>query len=142
MVKEKSNVAEIVSTPVLLLWKNVLMVPLIGLVNAKRAQETMEAALKKILETESKIIILDILGLFQINNEVANNLIKITKATKLMGCDCIITGIAPSISLTLVNLGVELGEVLTSATLKDGLEKAFSMLDLEVREIKRAIDKK
>lgn len=142
MVKEKSNVAEIVSTPVLLLWKNVLMVPLIGLVNAKRAQETMEAALEKILETESKIIILDILGLFQINSEVANNLIKITKATKLMGCDCIITGIAPSISLTLVNLGVELGEVLTSATLKDGLEKAFSMLDLEVREIKRAVDKK
>jgi anti-anti-sigma regulatory factor len=109
------------------------MVSLIGKVNSERAQEVMEAILKKVLNTESKIVILDILGVYPVDSEVASHLIKITKATRLMGCDCVITGVTPSISQTFVNLGVELGEVITSSNLKDGLERAFGMLDLEVR---------
>jgi len=142
MAKEKSNATATLPTPVMILWKSVLMVSLIGKVDSERAQEVMEAILKKVLNTESKIVILDILGVYPIDSEVANHLIKITKATKLMGCDCVITGITPSISQTFVNLGVELGDVITSSNLKDGLEKAFGMLDLEVREIKKVIEKK
>ena len=142
MAKEKSNATETRPIPVLVLWKSILMVPLIGIIDSKYAQDIMEAVLEKILNTESKVIILDILGVRIIDSAVANHMIKITKATKLMGCDCIITGITPSISQSFVILGVDLGAVLTSSNLKNGLEKAFNILDLEVREIKKLIVKK
>lgn len=142
MAKEKSNATATMPIPVLVLWKSILMVPLIGIIDSKCAQDIMEAVLEKILNTESKVIILDILGINIIDSAVANHIIKITKATKLMGCYCIITGITPSIAQSFVSLGVELAEVLTSSYLKDGLERAFGILGLEVREIKKVIEKK
>ncbi len=120
------------STPVNILWDNILMIPIFGLIDSKRAQEIMESMLRKIVDTESKVIILDILGVSVIDSAVANQLIRITKSTRLLGCDSIISGISPEIAQTLVQLGLELGEVITTATLKNALINAFELLGLEV----------
>ena len=129
-------------TPVTILWEKILMLPITGVIDSKRAQEMMEVVLAKISQTESKILILDILGVATVDSAVANHLLKITKATQLMGCTCIITGISPTISQILVHLGVELRDIVTRSTLKDGLEVAFEVLGLEVREIKEPSKKR
>ncbi len=122
------------NTPVSIVWDGILLLPIFGMIDSTKVQSTMEAMLEKILETEAKIIILDILGVAAVDSAVANNIVKITKATKLMGCDCIVSGISPAIAQTIVHLGVSLGEVVTKATLKDALELAFAACSLEVRD--------
>lgn len=128
-----SEQATEIPTPVNILWKKVLMVPVFGVLDSNRAQTLLDTMLQKILDTESKVIILDILGVATVDTAVANHLVHITKACKLMGCKAIVSGISPSIAQTLVHLGVELGGVVTTATLANALELAFSNLGLEVR---------
>ncbi len=134
MAKEMAEAYE--KTPVTILWDNILMLPIVGVVDSRRAQGIMETILKKIAEVEAKAIILDILGVLTVDSAIATHLIKITKATKLMGCECIITGISPEIAQTFVQLGIELSEVATRATLKDGLSIAYDIIGVEVRQIK------
>ncbi len=134
MAKKKVEVS--VSTPITILWDGILMLPVAGVIDSKRSQDIMETMLQKIADVEAKVIILDILGVATVDSAIATHLIKITKATKLMGCECIITGVSPEIAQTLVQLGIELGEVATKATLKDGLAIAFDIVGVEVREIK------
>ena len=135
MEETKSNA---VSTPVNILWENMLMVPIFGVVDSKRVQDIMETMLNKITETGYKTVILDILGVAMVDSAVANHLIKISKATKLMGCKCIISGISPEVAQALVNLGIEMGEVITTSTLRDALELAFEISGLEVRKVAAA----
>ena len=125
------------STPVTILWDRILMLPIFGMIDSARAQDIMRTMLEKILDENAKVIILDILGVATVDSAVANHLIKITKACKLMGCQAIITGISSEIAQSLVALGVELGEVLTTGTLKDGLEGAFEKVGLEVVKAKK-----
>ena len=139
MAPEKQEIP--LPTPVTELWVNILMLPIVGAVDSKRAQEIMDTMLNKILETEAKTIILDILGVPTIDSAVANHLIKITKATQLMGSVSIISGISPKIAQTLVQLGVELGGVATTAALKDAVALAFDMAGLEVVKKKAALKK-
>lgn len=127
--------------PVSILWENILMLPLVGLVDSKRAQEIMEFVLVKTLETEAKVIILDIMGVAIVDSKVASHLLKITLACKLMGADCIISGISPAIALTLVELGVELRGIKTTATLKDAVALALDMTGFEVVAKKKAASK-
>lgn len=127
--------------PITILWENILMLPLVGLVDSKRTQEIMECVLVKILETEAKVIILDVLGVAIVDSKVASHLIKITLACKLMGADCIISGISPAVALTLVELGVELRGVNTTATLKDAVALAFDTIGFEVVAKKKAASK-
>jgi rsbT co-antagonist protein RsbR len=82
------------------------------------------------------VIILDIQGVAAVDTAVANHLIKITKATRLMGCQCIISGISPAVASTIVQLGIDMGEVKTNSTLRDALEQAFTMMNFEVRGVK------
>ena len=105
-------------------------------VDSLRAQQMMNAMLKKITETSAKVMILDIQGVAAVDTAVANHLIKITQATKLMGCRCIISGISAAVAETLVQLGINLGDVTTNSTLMDALADAFQMLNLEVKKIK------
>lgn len=134
MAKETKQTDTVVptTTPVTILWDNILMLPIVGVVDSKRAQEIMETILAKALETEAKQIILDILGVATVDSAVANHLLKITKATTMMGCNCIISGISPAIAQILVHLGVELGDIVTVATLRDAVAIAFDNLDLAV----------
>jgi len=124
------------STPVMKLWDQILLLPIVGMVDSKRVQMIMETVLQKILDHQAKIIIMDVQGVPAVDSAVANHLIKVTKATKLMGCTCMISGISPEVSQSLVNLGIELTDVLTQSTLKEGLSAAFDLLDYQLKQKK------
>lgn len=121
------------STPVTTIWQGILLLPLVGIIDSRRAQDLMTAMLAKIAETRSKIFILDISGVAVVDTAVANHLIKITKATRLMGCECTLSGISPAIAQTVVELGIDVGEVRTTATLRDALEDAFRRTGVELQ---------
>jgi len=122
------------STPVLKLWEQVLLLPIVGMVDSKRVQMIMETALQKILDHQAKVVIVDVQGVPAVDSAVANHLIKVAKATKLMGCTSIITGISPEVSQSLVNLGIELTDILTRSTLKEGVSTAFDQLNFQLRK--------
>lgn len=113
------------STPVTEVWNDILMLPIVGIIDSKRAQDIMTAVLHKIADTHSRSLILDISGVAVVDTAVANHLIKITKATRLMGCTCTISGVSPAIAQTIVELGINVGDIRTTATLKDALRDAF-----------------
>jgi len=133
---EEQLIGEMI-TPVLILWQDILCIPLTGAVDSKRAQQIMEMVLNKILTTESKVIIMDILGVPFVDTAVANHLIKIFRAAKLMGCDCIISGMSPAVAQTLVHLGIDMGDIITTTTLKDALVLSFNKLGYEIKAKKR-----
>ena len=120
------------STPVTQIWEGVLFLPIVGIVDSKRAQEIMNATLTKISQTQSRAFIMDISGVAVVDTAVANYLIKVTKATRLMGCECTISGLSPAIAQTIVELGIDVGKVMTTATMQDALVDAFQRLGLNV----------
>ncbi len=120
------------STPVTEIWKDVLLLPIVGVVDSQRAQDIMHTLLTKVAETSSKVAIIDIGGVAVVDTAVANHLIKITKATKLMGCICTISGLSPAIAQSIVELGINVGEVETTATLRDALANAFRVIGVSL----------
>lgn len=113
------------STPVVELWQDVLALPLVGTLDSNRTQIVMESLLQKIVSTGASIAIIDITGVPTVDTLVAQHLLKTVAATRLMGADCIISGIRPQIAQTIVHLGVNLGEVTTKATLADAFDVAL-----------------
>jgi rsbT co-antagonist protein RsbR len=113
------------STPVVKLWDGILALPLIGTLDSARTQVVMESLLQRIVETGSAYAIIDITGVPMVDTMVAQHLLKTVTAIRLMGADCIISGIRPQIAQTIVHLGVELGDVITKATLADALSLAM-----------------
>lgn len=107
------------STPVVKLWQDILALPLIGTLDSARTQVVMENLLQKIIETGASIAIIDITGVPTVDTLVAQHLLKTVAAARLMGADCIISGIRPQIAQTIVHLGVDLNDVTTKATLAD-----------------------
>ncbi|MBZ9633422.1 PAS domain-containing protein [Clostridium sp. FP1] len=132
-LKNQSKTIREMSTPTIKLWDDVLLLPIVGVVDSMRAQHMMDSMLNKIMETYSKVIIMDIQGVAAVDTAVANHLIKITKATKLMGCECIVSGISPAVAQTIIQLGIEMGDIKTKSTLSDALAEAFLILNLEVK---------
>jgi rsbT co-antagonist protein RsbR len=113
------------STPVVKLWDKVLAVPMIGTLDSGRSQMVMEALLQRIVETGSELAIIDITGVPTVDTLVAQHLIKTVAAIRLMGADCIISGIRPQIAQTIVHLGIDLNGVTTKASLADALATAL-----------------
>ena len=113
------------STPVVQLWDNILALPLIGTLDSERTQVVMESLLQKIVETGASIAIIDITGVPTVDTLVAQHLLKTVAAARLMGADCIISGIRPQIAQTIVHLGVNLSEVTTKASLADAFAIAL-----------------
>lgn len=120
------------STPVVKLWDGILALPLIGTLDSARTQVVMESLLQKIVETGSQVAIIDITGVPTVDTLVAQHLIKTVTAARLMGADCIISGIRPQIAQTIVHLGVRLGEVITKASLADAFSQALKGLGLSI----------
>jgi rsbT co-antagonist protein RsbR len=120
------------STPVVQLWDGILALPLVGTLDSSRTQVVMESLLQRIVDTGSEIAIIDITGVPTVDTLVAQHLMKTIAATRLMGADCIISGIRPQIAQTIVHLGVDLGEVTTKATLADALAVALKRLQKSV----------
>ena len=122
------------STPVTQIWSGILLLPIVGIIDSKRARDIMNATLDKIGETQARIFILDISGVGVVDTAVANHLIKITRATRLMGCECTISGVSPSIAQTIVDLGIDVGRIKTTSTMKDALAHAFNRVGMEIVE--------
>jgi len=125
------------STPVTSIWDGVLLLPLVGIVDSQRTQDIMDKSLSRIAETRARVFVMDISGVVTVDTAVANNFIRITQATRLMGCDCIISGISPNVARTLVELGANVGEVRTTATLRDALQLALASIEPTWREGRR-----
>jgi len=113
------------STPVTPIWDGILLLPLVGIIDSMRTADVMNKSLTKIAETRARVFVLDIAGVATVDTGVANQLIKITKATQFMGCEAIISGVSPAIARTMVELGVSVGDVRTTATLRDAFEIAL-----------------
>ena len=116
------------STPVTPIWEGILLLPLLGIIDSTRTQDIMNKTLSEIAKSRAKVFVMDISGVSAMDTAVANQLIKITKATQLMGCETIISGVSPAIARTLVELGINIGEVRTTATLRDSFELALRAL--------------
>ncbi len=113
------------STPVIKIWDGIVAVPLIGTLDSERTQVVMESLLEAIVQNEAGIAIIDITGVPTVDTQVAQHLLKTVAAARLMGAECIISGIRPQIAQTIVHLGVELGDVTTKSTLADALRVAL-----------------
>ncbi len=120
------------STPVVKLWDGILALPLIGTLDSERTQVVMESLLQQVVDTGAAIAIIDITGVPTVDTLVAQHLLKTIAAARLMGADCIISGIRPQIAATIVHLGVDLGNVITKATLADAFALALGRLGMGV----------
>ena len=116
------------STPVVKLWDGVLALPLIGTLDSQRSQTVMESLLQRIVDTGSEIAIIDITGVPTVDTLVAQHLLKTVTAIRLMGADCIISGVRPQIAQTIVHLGLDLGTLTTKSNLADALKLALTRL--------------
>ncbi|MBB6270554.1 rsbT co-antagonist protein RsbR [Pedobacter cryoconitis] len=133
ILRQTDEISEI-STPVIRVWDGILALPIIGTLDSSRTQIVMENLLQEIVETGSIIAILDISGVPAVDSLVAQHLIKTVAATRLMGAECIISGIRPEIAQTVVHLGIDLSNIITKASLASALSHAFRILKLEVRK--------
>jgi rsbT co-antagonist protein RsbR len=123
IMRQQSDMLEL-STPVVQLWDGILALPMIGTLDSSRTSVVMETLLQRIVETRSEIAIIDITGVPTVDTLVAQHLLKTVTAARLMGAECIISGIRPQIAATIVHLGVELNGVITKANLADAFQLA------------------
>jgi len=135
VIKRQQDEMLELSTPVVKLWDGILALPMIGTLDSARTQVVMETLLQRIVDTGSAIAILDITGVPTVDTLTAQHLIKTVTAARLMGAECIISGIRPQIAQTIVHLGVELGDVVTKATLADAFSTALKRLNLGVGRV-------
>src|ERR1700693_1786952 len=129
--KQQREMLEL-STPVVKLWDGILALPLIGTLDSERTQVVMESLLQSIVESGAGIAIIDITGVPTVDTLVAQHLMKTVAAARLMGAECIISGIRPQIAATIVHLGVELGSVVTKATLAGAFSVALRRTGLTI----------
>jgi rsbT co-antagonist protein RsbR len=135
IARQQQDMLEL-STPVVQLWDGVLALPLIGTLDSARTQIVMESLLQKIVETGAGIAIIDITGVPTVDTLVAQHLLKTVAAARLMGAECIISGIRPQIAQTIVHLGVDLADVVTKATLADAFAIALERVGLAVTPVR------
>ncbi|OHX64771.1 protoglobin domain-containing protein [Flammeovirga pacifica] len=131
-ITAQSKTLMAMSTPVTQIWEGLLLLPVVGLIDSRRAQDIMDNTLTQISTNHAQSFILDISGVAVVDTAVANHLIKITKATKLMGCECIISGLSPAVAQTIVELGIDVGTIKTTANLRAAIEIAFDKLNMKI----------
>jgi rsbT co-antagonist protein RsbR len=125
VIAEQSRAMIDMSTPIAAIWDGVLMLPIVGIVDSQRAEDIMQRMLEQIAEKQSFMFILDISGVAVVDTAVANHLIRMTKAARLMGCEAIVSGLSPSVARTIVELGIEVGDMRTTGTLQDAFKIAM-----------------
>lgn len=140
IAKQAEEMLEL-STPVVKLWQGIVAIPLIGTLDSNRTQVVMESLLSTIVATNSKVAIIDITGVPAVDTLVAQHLLKTITAAKLMGAECILSGIRPQIAQTIVHLGINLMDVITKASLGDALALALQKTGKAVVRIDRANQK-
>jgi rsbT co-antagonist protein RsbR len=138
IARQQQEVLEL-STPVVKLWKGVVALPLIGTLDSERTQVVMEVLLDRINETGARIAIIDITGVPAVDTRVAQHLLQTVAAARLMGADCIISGVRPQIAQTIVHLGLVLQDVVTKSTLADAFTLALERMGMEIVEREPAL---
>lgn len=131
IVRQQHEMLEL-STPVVQLWDGIIALPLIGTLDSTRTQVVMETLLQSIVDTGSRIAVIDITGVPTVDTLVAQHLLKTAAAARLMGAQCIVSGIRPQIAQTMVHLGVGFDEVETTGSISDALRRAFRLLGVSV----------
>ena len=136
ILQQQEDLMEL-SSPVSKVWENILILPVIGTLDSQRTQIMMENLLQKIVSTGCTTAILDITGVPTVDTQVANHLLKTVTAARLLGAECIVSGISPAIAQTIVHLGINLTNILTKATLQDAmiyaLKKNEQLIDGKVK---------
>lgn len=131
-IRQQSNEILELSTPVMQVWKGVVVAPLIGSLDSARTQQFMERLLNRITETNSPVALIDIMGVPTIDTATAQHIIETIAAVRLLGSQVVLTGVRPAIAQTLVHLGVNLSDITTRSSLAAGLHVALNLLNLEV----------
>ena len=132
MAASKSSNSHTERIPILDMSDTISLVPMIGIIDSQKSQALMEEILSSIQVKQKRVFIIDILGIATIDSAVAAHLIKLSKATRLMGCETIISGIAPEIAQTIVNLGISLEGVQTTNSLKNAILFAYEKVGLRL----------
>jgi rsbT co-antagonist protein RsbR len=133
VIAEQSEQLLELSTPVVKLWEGVVAVPLVGTLDSARAQIVMERLLQALIDNSSPYAIIDITGVLAVDTQVAQHILKTVMAARLMGAECIISGIRPQIAQTIVALGIEFGDIVTKASLADALRHAIRLSSAATR---------
>jgi rsbT co-antagonist protein RsbR len=131
ILRQQEELLEL-STPVVKLWEGILALPIIGTLDSARTQTVMESLLQEIVQTGSEVAIIDITGVPTVDTLTAQHLLKTVTAARLMGADCIISGIRPQIAQTIVYLGIDLTDVVTKATLADAFRMALKQIGASI----------
>ena len=139
VIAEQSEQLLELSTPVVKLWEGVVAVPLVGTLDSARAQVVMERLLQALVDTGSPYAIIDITGVPAVDTQVAQHLLKTVMAARLMGAECIVSGIRPQIAQTIVALGIEFGDIVTKATLADALRHAVRLSGAQATRGRREV---
>ena len=134
IMRQQQDMLEL-STPVVKVWDGILALPMIGTLDSNRTQIVMESLLQRIVETGAEIAIIDITGVPTVDTLTAQHLLKTVTAARLMGADCIISGIRPQIAQTIVHLGVDLADIVTKATLADAIKHSLQRLGLGITRV-------
>jgi rsbT co-antagonist protein RsbR len=137
IIDTQTSLLDQMAVPVIQIWKDILLLPLIGVLDSRRAVLVMENLLASIARARAQILIVDITGVPMVDTAVAGNLVRAMQAAELLGCQSILVGISPEIAQTLVGLGVDFSHITTRATLQSGLQEALQRLCYVVEQARR-----
>lgn len=132
-IEMQASAIQELSTPVMQIWEDILVMPIIGVVDTQRSADIMERLLTEVSQKQARYVIMDITGVEIVDTKTADHFIKIIKAAQLLGTNCVLTGIRPAVAQTLVEIGVDLSSIITLATLKDGLTECLRQITLGKR---------
>jgi rsbT co-antagonist protein RsbR len=122
LIERQQRVIRALSTPIIQVWDSVLTLPMVGVIDSARAAEIMQSLLNEVVRTRARYAILDMTGVDAIDTATASHLLSLIRAIQLLGAEGIVTGLQPSIAHTIVGLGLDLSDILTLATLREGLK--------------------
>lgn len=129
IIRAQTTLLDEIAVPVIQVWDNVLLLPLVGGIDSRRAARVMDSVLQSINQLKARMVLIDVTGVPIVDTGIAGNLIRTMQAAQLLGCECIIVGISPQIAHTLVTLGIDFGHITTHASLQSGLQYALKRLN-------------
>jgi rsbT co-antagonist protein RsbR len=135
VLKHQSRSIIEMSTPISVIWNGVLLLPLVGILDSARAESVTEKILLGVRDSNASAVIIDISGVSSVDTEVAGHIMNMSKATRLMGCELMVAGISPKVAQTIVSLGVDVGIMRTTATLRDALAFGLKTAGMEISQI-------